>query len=81
MHHDLNILPPYFEAKAAGVKPWEIRTTEDRTFALDDTVTFHEVEHGAPRPRTGRTLGPVTITYLLSNSPMLAPATCVFTHT
>lgn len=40
-HHDLKILPPYFEAVASGKKTFEIRQ-DDRGFQAGDAVTLKE---------------------------------------
>ena len=83
MHHDLKLLAGFWPEKLDGRKPWELRNTEDRDFAAGDTVTFREVVH-TPEPRgphpTGRTYGPVTITYVLTGW-SLPPFHCIFTHT
>lgn len=42
-HHDLKILPPYFEAVASGKKTFEIRR-DDRGFQAGDAVTLKEYE-------------------------------------
>jgi hypothetical protein len=86
MHHDLKLMPPYFDAKLRGVKPWEVRTTEDRFFSVDDTVTLHEVAYQStstePGPTyTGRNLGPFKITYVLNNASLIPPGACIFSHT
>lgn len=78
-HHDLKLKRLYFEDKLAGLKPWEIRKN-DRDYQVGDTVTFREVMCGP----TGRTLGPVVITYVLlgGRELELAPdGVCIFTHT
>lgn len=41
MHHDLKILPEYFDAVVTGVKSFEIRKN-DREFQTGDTVTLRE---------------------------------------
>lgn len=83
-HHDLKLMTPYFMAKARGVKPWEIRTTEDRVFEVGDTVTFHEVSwmdsKGGEAMPTGSTLGPFTILYLLQGASLIPAGACIFTH-
>jgi len=43
MHHDLKILPVYFEAVKSGDKTFEIRDDRDRGFQKGDTVTLHEL--------------------------------------
>jgi protein tyrosine/serine phosphatase len=42
--HWLKIWPEYFQAKKAGVKDWEIRSTEDRFFEVGDHVKFREFD-------------------------------------
>lgn len=53
MHHELKILPPYFEAVIDGRKTFEIRK-DDRGFQAGDTVTLREydpakVQIGTPK--------------------------------
>ncbi len=43
MHHELKILPPYFEAVIDGRKTFEIRK-DDRGFQAGDTVTLLEYD-------------------------------------
>lgn len=43
MHHELKILPPYFEAVIDGRKTFEIRK-DDRGFQAGDTVTLREYD-------------------------------------
>lgn len=45
MHHELKILPPYFEAVIDGRKTFEIRK-DDRGFQSGDTVTLREYDPG-----------------------------------
>ena len=81
VHHDLKLNTIFWEPKTDGRKPWELRSTWDRTFREGDTVTFHEVADEACVP-TGRTYGPATITYVLNESPLMDdPDRCIFTHT
>jgi uncharacterized protein YjbI with pentapeptide repeats len=75
-HHDLKIWPEYFQPKLDGKKPWEARNTRDREFNLGDTVTFQEYDLTAGGA-TGRTYGPVRITYVLKVDALH----CIFTHT
>lgn len=42
MHHNLKILPSYFEAILDGSKTFEIRFNGDRGFQKGDSVTFQE---------------------------------------
>lgn len=82
-HHTLKLLTRFFQAKAEGLKPWEVRTTEDRDFKAGDMVTFLEVEAFHLEP-TGRQLGPFEITYILHGEDgrgLIKPGTCIFTHT
>ena len=44
MHHNLKILPAYFEAVALGDKTFEIRDNTDRGFQKGDTVTLLEFD-------------------------------------
>lgn len=82
MHHDLKLLSRYEAPKKDGRKPWELRSTLDRTFSVGDTVTFRIITEAKGRD-TGRTVGPVRITWILDSSVsyLLPPSTCIFTHT
>ena len=42
MHHELKILPRYFQPVLGGAKPFEIRDNSDRNFQEGDTVTLNE---------------------------------------
>ncbi|HHQ4586213.1 TPA: ASCH/PUA domain-containing protein [Aeromonas hydrophila] len=42
MHHELKILPRYFQPVLDGAKPFEIRDNSDRNFKEGDTVTLNE---------------------------------------
>ncbi|WCH27909.1 DUF3850 domain-containing protein [Aeromonas salmonicida] len=42
MHHELKILPVYFQPALDGSKPFEIRDNSDRNFQKGDTVTLNE---------------------------------------
>ncbi|UUI60129.1 DUF3850 domain-containing protein [Aeromonas salmonicida] len=42
MHHELKILPVYFQPVLDGAKPFEIRDNSDRNFQKGDTVTLNE---------------------------------------
>lgn len=52
MHHELKILPPYFEAVIDGRKTFEIRR-DDRGFQAGDTVLLRE--YALPPPGVFRT--------------------------
>jgi hypothetical protein len=78
MHHDLKLLSRFEKPKRDGLKYWEYRKN-DRDFKVEDTVTFHIVTE-VKRRDTGRTIGPVTITYLLEGG-MLPEGICIFSHT
>lgn len=78
MHHDLKLLSRFEKPKRDGLKYWEYRSTADRTFKVGDTVTFHIVTEVKRNP-VGRTIGPVTITYLLEGG-MLPEGFCIFSH-
>lgn len=83
MHHDIKLLSRFEKPKRDGFKYWEFRSTKDRKFKVGDTATFHIVTE-AKRRLTGRTIGPVTITYVLTDemsAGMLPPETCIFSHT
>lgn len=63
MIHELKIHPPYFNAKAAGLKNWEARKN-DRDFKTGDLVLFLEWDPFITLPAgayTGRQLGPYAI--------------------
>jgi len=78
-HHDLKLAPSFFDPKIQGLKPWELRAQDDRTFTPGDTVTFREWLDGR---YTGRTIGPETITWVLDGwHELMLPRTCIFTHT
>ncbi len=61
-HHDLKILPGFFEAVVDGKKTFEIRIN-DRDFKEGDSVTLHEYSScvGGPESNkyTGRACGRV----------------------
>ncbi|MGN4933300.1 ASCH/PUA domain-containing protein [Aeromonas rivipollensis] len=42
MHHELKIMPRYFQPVLDGAKPFEIRDNSDRNFQQGDTVTLNE---------------------------------------
>ncbi|MDM5086264.1 DUF3850 domain-containing protein [Aeromonas rivipollensis] len=42
MHHELKILPGYFQSVLDGTKPFEIRDNSDRNFRQGDTVSLNE---------------------------------------
>ncbi|HGY5236697.1 TPA: DUF3850 domain-containing protein [Aeromonas salmonicida subsp. pectinolytica] len=45
MHHELKILPRYFQPVLDGTKTFEIRANSDRNFQEGDTVTLNELDH------------------------------------
>ena len=63
MHHNLKILPVYFQAHIDGDKPFEIRDNSDRGFQKGDTVTLIECMDGSITTATGRKVTR-TITYV-----------------
>jgi hypothetical protein len=75
-HHDLKIWPEYMQPKLDGLKPWEHRLNINRDFRAGDTVTFQEFDLQAGAA-TGRTLGPVWITFALE----IDGTHTIFTHT
>jgi len=77
-HHFLKLHPSFFVPKLNGLKPWEIRSTRDRTFEVGDKVDFIEFIDDKP---TGRTITQRTITYVLDGwHELMLPTTCIFTH-
>lgn len=58
MHHELKILPAYFQAAESGEKNFEVRNNDDRGFQRGDIVTLQEFEasNGAGGRYTGREL-------------------------
>ncbi|WP_254203547.1 DUF3850 domain-containing protein [Aeromonas sp. FDAARGOS 1407] len=42
MHHELKIMPRYFQPVLDGAKPFEIRDNSERNFQEGDTVTLNE---------------------------------------
>lgn len=79
MHHDLKLREDFFLHKRDGLKPWEVRRTDDRSFHVLDTVVFHEIDRLGIM--TGNTLGPFRIVYVLAESTLLQPGVVAFTHT
>jgi len=75
-HHNITIFKEEFEAKAAGLKPWE-RCMNYEGYKVGDTVTFHEVDD-MYKPMTGRKIGPVKITYIQYQT---STTNLIFTHT
>lgn len=57
-HHQLKVLPCYFEAAEKGLKPFEIRDNTDRGFQRGDTVELLEYEAGRYTSRS--LLGEIT---------------------
>jgi hypothetical protein len=62
MHHNLKILPAFFESVLDGSKRFEIRWDEDRGFQKRDTVCLNEVRERDLMP-TGRRFEAI-ITYV-----------------
>jgi hypothetical protein len=79
MHHDLKLSVRYECPKLDGLKYWEFRSNTDRTFKVGDSVTFHIVTD-VRQVVTGRTIGPVGITYVLEGG-LLPDGYCIFSHT
>ena len=67
MHHEVKILPVYFQAHIIGDKPFEIRHNSDRGFQKGDTITLVECEDGSIAKATGRRVNR-TITYVTNYS-------------
>lgn len=44
MHHELKILPNFFEAVVRGEKKFEIRDNKDRGFQKGDTILLKELK-------------------------------------
>lgn len=63
MHHEVKILPVYFQAHFDGDKPFEIRYNADRGFQKGDTITLVECTDGSIATATGRQVKR-TITYV-----------------
>ena len=63
MHHEVKILPVYFQAHLNGDKPFEIRYNADRGFQKGDTITLVECTDGSIATATGRQVKR-TITYV-----------------
>lgn len=64
-HHDIKILPQFFEDTSCGRKSFELRK-DDRDYQIGDTVTMHEWTPDAGY--TGRQLM-ITIIYVLRGCP------------
>lgn len=74
--HELKTIPPYFEDVITGRKPFEVRRTLDRTFAVGDTLRLREWQHdqsGEDGTYTGRETR-VRVTYILTGPGMGVPA-------
>lgn len=67
--HNLKILPQYFEAQIAGIKPFEFRKN-DREFKVGDEIKLNEISAklGENYKPTGRACL-VRITYILASHP------------
>lgn len=44
MNHELKVWPCFYEALERGEKPFEMRSEEDRTFSVGDTLTLQRFE-------------------------------------
>ena len=63
MHHEIKILPEYFNPTAAGRKPFELRKN-DRDYRVNDTLTMNEWNG---TEYTGRKIN-CYVTYVLTGS-------------
>ena len=71
-HHELKILPKYFDAVVSGVKNFEVRK-DDRGYEVDDTLDLLEYDGNY----TGQRLSGLKVVYVLRNSDGLADGYCV----
>lgn len=69
--HDLKVWPEYFEAIAAGKKPFEIRKN-DRDYKVGDTLHLREFSPG-PGEYTGFAVRR-TVSYMLSGDDPMGSA-------
>lgn len=74
-HHELKILPEYFQAHIDGKKDFELRFCGDRDFQVNQIVKLVEVK-GSERVPTGRYLK-VRITFILEDFPGLERDYCI----
>ena len=73
--HLLKIRKEFADAKLAGLKPWEIRSTEDRTFRVGDVVVY-EVLDDPEHPLNEKEY---TITFIYDGAIGLTNNYCIFT--
>ena len=73
--HLLKIRKEFADAKIAGVKPWEIRSTEDRKFHVGDIVIYKVL--GEPEHPLNEKL--YTITFIYDVAMGLMENYCIFT--
>lgn len=73
--HVLKIRKEFADAKLAGLKPWEIRSTEDRNFRVGDIVIY-EVLGDPEHPLNEK---PYTITFIYDGAIGLRENYCIFT--
>lgn len=74
--HALKIRKEFADAKLAGLKPWEIRSTEDREFHVGDIVIY-EVLGDREHPLNGKSY---TITFIYDGSIGLRENYVIFTE-
>lgn len=67
--HTLKILPAYFDPVMSGAKPFEVRSTEYRTFLVGDVLRLQEWDGGG---HTGREVWRL-VTYVLMAPPYVPP--------
>lgn len=67
--HTLKIAPAYFLPVQSGAKPFEVRSTEDRTFLVGDVLRLQEFENGE---YTGQECWRL-VTYVLMTPPYCPP--------
>lgn len=73
--HVLKIRKEFADAKLAGLKPWEIRSTEDRNFRVGDIVIY-EVLGDPEHPLNEKEY---TITFIYDGAIGLINNYCIFT--
>ena len=78
LHHHLKTETKFFQAVENGLKRFEIREN-DRDFKLYDIVYLEETVNGV---ETGRKIGPLEITYILTDEEVgqygLCQGHCIF---